>query len=415
MRQKSFSLLSKFTLFFILFLGLFITGSVYIVHKTNEHINNNINQNFERKQVHIAERLNQGVKPTFFTTLTVEKTTEKNAKFKTTHREYIESDQNFIEQKSVIEAEVGYYFLTQKRNITELKRIKSAILKTLIITLSGFIILIILFNLFLPKLLFKPFNHIISQIKNYKIGESKSFTSKPTSTREFQSLQQIFMKMTHRAEKDFNNLKQYTDNMAHELQTPLAIIRSKTENLISDNDLMVNHTQNIKSIYKETNNLSKLSKSLKLLSKIENKEFTNKTNILSESYIKNLILSFSELTDLKNIRFEQQMVPDHVFYIDEYLLDIMLKNLINNAILYSEKDSIIHIKTTKTSFTISNPSSISKPLDQKIFDRFYNDNNSVSLGLGLSLVKKICEINKLVIQYSFENNQNKFTISSLNS
>ena len=250
-------------------------------------------------------------------------------------------------------------------------------------------------------------------MKSYTVGKKVELREFKSSTKEFCTLKNLFEQMINRTEHDYKTLKEYTENMSHEMQTPLAIIRNKIEKLMSNDVLMKENSEAVKNIYQQTNFLSKLASSLNLLTKIENKEFKNNSEIKTYCIIKNHIESVKELAELKNLKFDLKLNRNHTLNIDPYLLDIILKNLISNALKYSTQDTIIEINTSKDELTISNYSKEQKLDCVKIFDRFYKANsNDNSLGLGLALVKKICDINNIKISF-LKNVKNSFNLKQI--
>jgi signal transduction histidine kinase len=226
-------------------------------------------------------------------------------------------------------------------------------------------------------------------------------------------MQQLFHEMVDRIEHDYRNLKEYTENMAHEIQTPLTIIRNKTENLIADEALMGQHASTIKIIYDETNHISKLGNTLNLFTKIENQEFSNQEQIHTRAVIEKHLDSISEEARLKSLKVEKDLSEQHNLFIDPLLLDIVLKNLLRNALRYGSQEGPIKIKTTAGSFSISNYGSPLEEEHERLFERFYRANGKqTSQGLGLSLVKKICDLNNLIISYKYENNQHLFSVAT---
>jgi signal transduction histidine kinase len=217
--------------------------------------------------------------------------------------------------------------------------------------------------------------------------------------------------MVGRIEHDYRNLKEYTENMAHEIQTPLTVIRNKTESLIADEAIMNQHASTVKIIYDETNHISKLGNTLNLLTKIENQEFHNAEHISTRAVIKKHLESISEEARLKSLTIEKELSEKHVLFIDPFLLDIMFKNLLRNALRYGSQDGPIRIKTADDSFSLSNYGSPLEEGHERLFERFIRENGTrTSQGLGLSLVKKICDLNNLTISYMYEDNQHLFTI-----
>ena len=88
-----------------------------------------------------------------------------------------------------------------------------------------------------------------------------------------------------------------------------------------------------------------------------------------------------------------------------------MKNLLRNALRYGSQEGPIRIKTTAKSFSVSNYGSPLEEGHERLFERFFRENGTrTSQGLGLSLVKKICDLNNLIISYKYENNQHVFTV-----
>ena len=272
---------------------------------------------------------------------------------------------------------------------------------------------VVLFNYLLAGYFFKPFNKILGLMKDYKIGQvdGRPVKEVKTNTSEFIRMQQLYLEMIDQIEKDYRNLKEYTENMAHEMQTPLTIIRNKTENLIADENVMHQQAGTVKILYDEVNHLSKLGNTLNLLTKIENGEFSDAIEVKTSPVIEKHVEAIRELAQLKSLSLETDLFKDHQLLIDPFLFDIVLKNLLRNAVHYGSPDGPIRIQTTRNSFSVSN---YGKALDippEKLFERFFGKKGSrTSLGLGLSLVKKICELNGLSVNYSYRDNQHIFNL-----
>ena len=301
-----------------------------------------------------------------------------------------------------------YYLMDIVIGTSEFLLLREVIFNTLPPAFIILALLVVISNRFLSSYLFRPFNHILNQMKTYSVGKKLSHIK--TNTREFNHMQELFEKMIENIEKDYRNLKEYTENMSHEMQTPLSVLRSKVENLMIDENLMQDNSETVKQIYDEINHLSKMGSTLNLITKIENKEFLNNEVIATGPVIENHINKISELVELKSLKIETSLSPGHKFSIDPILLDIMLTNLLRNAIKYSTADSVIEIKSD-TKLEISN---LGEPLPfspEKLFERFCSGSHGKhSLGLGLSIVKQICELNEIKIVYEFKDSRHFFTL-----
>lgn len=307
----------------------------------------------------------------------------------------INDNENYYEMS--IYVRTGEYFFLRK-----------VILNTLLPAYIILTILVVLINKFLSGILFRPFYKILEQMKTFSLG--KKLDNIDTNTREFNDMQNLFQNMIKRIEDDYKNLKEYTENMSHEMQTPLSVMRSKIEHLLTDSEVMEKQSEIVKQIYSEVNHLSNLGSALNLLTKIENKEFHNPQNLYTKEIIEKHTAKISELAALKSLNISLDLSEDHSLYIDPILFDIILTNLIRNSLKYSDPGSEIKIQTSEK-FEISNDGNPLNEHHSKLFERFYSvDKGNKSLGLGLSIVKKICEINNITIFYNYENARHCFIL-----
>jgi signal transduction histidine kinase len=216
--------------------------------------------------------------------------------------------------------------------------------------------------------------------------------------------------MKGRIESDYFQLKEYTENMSHELQTPLSIIQVKSESLLSENNLSHEQAKKIKVIYNEIQQLSKLGSALNLITKIENLEFQNIKKVKTAPVIRDHVEKIEEIAGMKQLQVETELEEDHAFSIDPGLLDILIRNLVKNALRYAREGSSICIKTREETLEITNEGG---PLDfpeKEIFSRFKRGNGSHSVGLGLAIAKKICTVSQLDIQYMYQQPVHSFRV-----
>lgn len=168
--------------------------------------------------------------------------------------------------------------------------------------LFGIVLLALFFlNRWLSNKAWTPFFKSLSVLNNWKIGESKVVGFERTGIAEFDQLNHTFENMMQKIQADFVNLKEFTENASHEIQTPLAIIKSKLEMVLQDKTLDDQQHHRIRTAFESTIRLSKLNDSLLLLSKIENRQFveTNKIDICA--LVRSRLEYLEELFALKQI------------------------------------------------------------------------------------------------------------------
>ena len=421
-KTKSYRLLSKTIFIYLIFIFLAFYGSaLFLTQKAQLFINGKLEHRFNRMEHYIKHRLEEGEKLNDLPR-SIELTALKELPDTTIYPQYsdtllynseTEEMQRFKKKTTILEADDQYYLLEMTRYFGDFYELKNEIFSALIPAFVLLAIVLVLFNYALSGYFFKPFNRILGQMDSYEVGKHRQIESVDTSTLEFSKMQQLFKSMTERIDSDYRNLKEYTENMAHEIQTPLTVITNKTENLLADGSLMQKHANDVKIIYDETTHLSKLGTTLNLLTKIENGEYSKREIILTKPVIERHVEAIRESAQLKSIEIEMNLSGDHSFSIDPFLLDIVIKNLLRNAIRYT-KGSPVRIESTSDQITFSNPGEELQVPPDKLFERFFRYNGTrPSLGLGLSLVHKICELNNIRIDYEFNNNRHNFILINL--
>ena len=210
--------------------------------------------------------------------------------------------------------------------------------------------------------------------------------------------------------KSYLSQKEFTENAAHEMQTPLAIFQSKLELLMQTKNLSEEQAILMASLSEATSRLSKLNKALLLLSKIENNQFTEDETVDVTALTNKLIDIFNKQATTDEILFKTTFLNHLSISFNPTLIDILLSNLISNAIKHNPGRGLIEISISGRQWKISNPGS---PLisPDRIFERFQKGTSSqASTGLGLAIVKKISDTNGIAIQHEYENNWHSFTI-----
>ena len=288
--------------------------------------------------------------------------------------------------------------------------VKLILLITLIIVLLLLIILFLV-NRFLLSRLWKPFNSTIDELKKFNLSGKEKPQLKDSSINEFKELNEAVTIMAGHVSREYNTLKVFTENASHEMQTPLAVINSKLDVLIQDESINEQQMNQLQGIYQALDRLSKLNYSLLLLTRIGNNQFTQTENIPLDKIVKEKLIQFEELTESRRLKVTTDITPA-IICCNKELLDILLNNLLNNAIRYNLENGEIFILVSTNKMVIANSSSI-QALDEKlVFQRFYrhNDTQQEGNGLGLSIVKQICSVAGFSIEYLYQDSRHQFHI-----
>ncbi len=296
-----------------------------------------------------------------------------------------------------------YRFAVSKSLIESEDLIQGIIVSTLLVFLI-LLLMLISFNYFISKKIWRPFNKTLESLEKFDVTSNVDFSITENNITEFKKLNEAICRMTDKMKKDFSIQKEFTENASHEIQTPLSIIKSKLELLLQEEGLKENQVKFIRETYDAANRLSKLNQALLLITKIENQQFPKKESIDFGSIITKHLKNFEELIAEKNIELNVNYNSSKSVSINPLLADILISNLIGNAIKHNIPNGKINITYTDLGVMIENSGNalVSDPVD--LFNRFRKDKqNSESLGLGLSIVKKIAETSGMQVEYSFTN------------
>ncbi len=260
-----------------------------------------------------------------------------------------------------------------------------------------------LINRFVLQKLWRPFYNTLESINNFKLGSSEQLGFTSTDINEFSMLNSALQQSLTKAAQDYILLKEFTENASHELQTPLAVIRSKLDLLIQDEHLTAQQSESLQASYNAVQKLSRMNHSLLLLTKIENRQFTETTELNLKRLIEEKLNLFKELWINKNITVTTAL-NDAFIMLHVSLADVLLNNLISNAIKHNTDGGKINIDLKQGQLTISNTGNTASLNTALLFTRFYKAGfTSENNGLGLSIVKQICEVSACSIDYGFEN------------
>ena len=200
--------------------------------------------------------------------------------------------------------------------------------------------------------IWKSFYKLLDQLKRYKLDSHEDIKFKKTKIDEFRLLNESIGAMLKRSKDTFNSQKQFIENASHELQTPLAISINKLETLAERNNLSLEDSQLLESALNNLERMTRLNRSLLLLSRIENKQFVEAQELLLNDVIKKLVRDFSDQAEFSGIAIHitehgacrVKMNPD--------LATIMLSNLIRNGIMHNFRGGSleVHVHPDKVVF-----------------------------------------------------------------
>lgn len=257
----------------------------------------------------------------------------------------------------------------------------------------------------------QPLYRVLDHLDNYAIGKRQPLNN-DTNVTEFQRLNASVEDCIDRVERAYERERRFIGDAAHELQTPLAICQNRIEMMMEDDALTEQQMIELAKMQQSMAELIRLNKTLLFLSKIENNQFIESTEVDVNAKLHRQIEMLAEVYEAKGIYVNLYEKGQWTLNANEELITSLISNLMRNAYLHNCAEGSIDIYIKEGVLCIANTGD-NQPLDkEKLFDRFYKAHHGKkhSNGLGLSIVKAICEASHLNITYSFEGDKHLFSV-----
>lgn len=193
-------------------------------------------------------------------------------------------------------------------------------------------------------------------------------------------------------EENLRDMSDFIHNAGHELKTPLAVIRGNLQVMQAEKKY---DKELLKGSITSIDYTNALIESLRELSEVW--KLTEKENIVLLWEIESIREKFDDMIREKNIEFLWLKSEKNQVYANRHELQLLLSNLIKNAIKYTPKWGKVEVSYKKSTLSISDTGVwIPEEEKDKIFERFYQGSQARTAewyGIGLSLVKKIADGN----------------------
>lgn len=290
--------------------------------------------------------------------------------------------------------------------------LQRAILGWIVFLYVLLLLAVILLNVWVFRRNMHPLYRLLAWLDAYRLGRSNAPLENNTRIYEFRKLNEAVTLSAERSEKLYEQQKLFIGNASHEMQTPLAICRNRLEMLMEDETLTEKQLSELMKTHRTLENLTRLNKSLLLLCKIENRQFTDVKSLCLNELLLQYLDDYKEVYAYRHVQVEVHVEECFCLEMSESLATVLLTNLLKNAFVHVTEGGVISLSFTASSFRISNTGDAS--LDKnRIFERFYKEGKAEgSTGLGLALVDSICKAYHLTLSYTFEDGQHIFSIVS---
>ena len=304
-----------------------------------------------------------------------------------------------------------YYELSVSTPTIEKQDLRESIFYLLIGLFVILLVTILIINIWVFYRSMKPFYVLLHWLGDYRLGQTHKPLYNPTYTSEFQKLNDTVIRFAQHSEEVFQQQKQFIGNASHEIQTPLAVCRNRLEMLMEDETLTEQQLGEIIKTYETLEYVSKLNKSLLLLSKIDNHQYSETSKVCLNDILHSLIPDFEEVYAFKEVSLSLEENARLCADMNEVLATVLMTNLLKNAFVHNVEGGSIRITINRDSICFSNTGTLVALDEKRVFERFYQGNKKEgSTGLGLAIANAVCRQFKLELKYVFKDGMHQFWV-----
>ncbi len=303
------------------------------------------------------------------------------------------------------------YKLILKDSLVDTEDLIEGIVKIVLAIIISIIAGLYLINRYVSKRTWKPFYELLRQLHDFRVDKKKSIELPATSVQEFSDLNKAISELTEKNSSLYQSQKDFTENASHEMQTPLAVLQAKVDLLMQTAPLTEEQSELISGITEVNRRMSYLNKNMLLLTKIENNQFADLQDFSLQDFTSSLIEQYQFQAAQKNIVINKEFSGEMLVTANRFLFEIMVGNLLNNAIRHTVREGIVEAIIRDRSLTISNTAEKSALDQTRLFTRFEKQSTATpGLGLGLQIAYKIARYNGYELSYQYAAGKHYFKI-----
>ncbi|GAA4503492.1 hypothetical protein GCM10023172_28440 [Hymenobacter ginsengisoli] len=301
----------------------------------------------------------------------------------------------------------GAEWITVRKSLVESQDLLRVVLSVMLGALALLLLGVVGLNRWLARRLWAPFQHTLRRLRAYDLHRHQPLGLPAPAISEFAELNQALNQLSERLVADYESLRQFTENAAHETQTPLAIMQAKLEQALQAPALLEDEAtlRLLSDARRAAQRLSRLHQALTLLSKLENQQFAPTQAVLVhlDQVLHDRLAMLEPLLDARDLRLTLHVAPGlPPRHLHLGLADSLLQNLLQNAIKHNQPGGEIVVSLTPTALEISNPGPAIEGDPSRFFERFRKHSAaSDSPGLGLSIVQHICAYYGFRVRYLY--------------
>lgn len=405
-------LLDKTTLYyFVALIPIYLVSSMLFMfvakHLNINHVDNNLHEDkesiiYQAKTIHPKHIESELSHDYFIKRISSDTMIEERLETVVIYDTIEDEDEEYRQLTTSLFYDDNQYEIILRNSLVEDSTLLYSIFVLFVVLMVFSMALFLLFNRAISRRIWDPFYSMLANLQSFQVGRAMKLPVVSSNISEFNTLGKELEGVTKRVDDDYMRQKEFIDIVSHELQTPLSVISLHIENLIQHEMLTDFEVNNLEIIQNTTLKMSRMNKALLLLSRINNNQYRDIKQISLSKVVADQLADYKDFLDAKNIRCGLKLQEQITIEIDVVLAEILVGNLIQNAIRHNYQGGQVWVDLTETHLEIKNTGDAPSIEGNQVFDKFVKSTSAESVGLGLSIVKGICELMGFVIEYNYD-------------
>jgi signal transduction histidine kinase len=236
-----------------------------------------------------------------------------------------------------------------------------------------------------------PVNDLVSRVANLRPEDKPDSLASHYPWDEIRELAQDFDDYLDRLKAFIERERAFTADVSHELRTPLAVINGAAEVLLSNPKLPPATRGKVMRMARAAKEMTEITAALLVLAREEETQSARSVSCEVEPVLREVAEKLHEPLQAKPVTLTLDIQAQPRLAVERAVLAMVIGNLLRNAFAYTDQGEIrAHLDAD--SLTITDTGIGIEPEDlPRVFDRYYSSERSRGAGIGLSLVKRICE------------------------
>lgn len=303
------------------------------------------------------------------------------------------------------------YRLQIKSSLANHQALITSIIILQVLLLSLLLAGLLLINRSLARQVWKPFYNTLRKLRAYKVDNAEPLQLPHSEVNEFEELNTAVEQLAERSRKSYVAQKEFAENASHEMRTPLAIFQGKLELLMQTTPLTEEQATLITDMASASQRMARLNKGLILLTRIQNGQFPETEEVSIKKMTIHLLEQYQQQITQKQLTLQQDWEEDLHVTANPTLIEVLLSNLLVNAIRHNLTGGQIAVKLADGVFTLQNTGQLYELNTSRLFQRFSKSSADIdSMGLGLEIVKKVCDLYQFEISYEYAHPLHTFRV-----